>query len=411
MSDLDALVRAVLDRPDDDTPRLVYADALDDLSVAGRAAFVRLQVEAARGEAWEPAAIRARCFRGNAGEEWSNTLPELPPGLHWAASPFHRGFPAAVQAVDGSAFVAAAGSLFDIAPVESLELMSTPAGDVAALAACPGLARLRRLVIRAGLGQATARVLLNSPHLAALDDLVIGAALTSAQTARAVTASRAFRRLRSFSYRDESQGGALVAALAALPDPPPLRTLDLQGNRLTPAGLRRLFDSPIAAGLESLDISDNHLGADGFHELIVRDPLPALRRLDAMRTGPGTAGVAGLAGQPLLRRVRVMNLGGNALRPVVGTVLSAMPLNEIRVLELRDNRLGDEGATQLAGARWLRGLLQLDLSENDIGAAGAEALAARQESDGLVALDLGGNPIPSASRKPLRDRFGDRLLL
>lgn len=48
MSDLDALLRAVLGRPDDDTPRLVFADALDDLGEAERAAFVRCQVELAR---------------------------------------------------------------------------------------------------------------------------------------------------------------------------------------------------------------------------------------------------------------------------------------------------------------------------------------------------------------------------
>ena len=60
MSDLDALLRAVLDRPDDDTPRLVYADALDDLGFADRAAFVRQHVEAARAAPWEAAAVRAR---------------------------------------------------------------------------------------------------------------------------------------------------------------------------------------------------------------------------------------------------------------------------------------------------------------------------------------------------------------
>jgi uncharacterized protein (TIGR02996 family) len=74
MSDLDALYRAILDRPDDDTPRLVYADALDDLGDADRAAFVRLQVEAARSAPWEPAAIRCRCFRGDAPRgNWAAT--------------------------------------------------------------------------------------------------------------------------------------------------------------------------------------------------------------------------------------------------------------------------------------------------------------------------------------------------
>lgn len=36
MTDLDALLAAVCDRPDDDTPRLVYADHLDDGAVPDR---------------------------------------------------------------------------------------------------------------------------------------------------------------------------------------------------------------------------------------------------------------------------------------------------------------------------------------------------------------------------------------
>jgi uncharacterized protein (TIGR02996 family) len=45
MTDLAAILAAVLDRPDDDTPRGVYADCLDDLRQHEHAAFVRAQLE------------------------------------------------------------------------------------------------------------------------------------------------------------------------------------------------------------------------------------------------------------------------------------------------------------------------------------------------------------------------------
>lgn len=48
MSDGDALLAAVKATPDDDTPRLVYADWLDDCGEGDRAAFIRVQVELAR---------------------------------------------------------------------------------------------------------------------------------------------------------------------------------------------------------------------------------------------------------------------------------------------------------------------------------------------------------------------------
>ena len=48
MSEGDALMRAILDQPDDDTPRLVYADWLDEQGNAeqkARAEFIRSQVQ------------------------------------------------------------------------------------------------------------------------------------------------------------------------------------------------------------------------------------------------------------------------------------------------------------------------------------------------------------------------------
>jgi uncharacterized protein (TIGR02996 family) len=48
VTDHAALLAAVLDRPADDTPRLVYADWLDDHAQAERAEFIRAQVAIAR---------------------------------------------------------------------------------------------------------------------------------------------------------------------------------------------------------------------------------------------------------------------------------------------------------------------------------------------------------------------------
>jgi hypothetical protein len=335
-------------------------------------------------------------------------LPELPAGLEWVLPPFRRGFPALVQARDGAAFVAEADRLFDLAPVESLELAAAGATDVRALAACPGLARLKRLVIREGAGQATAQVMLNSPHLGSLEELVIGAGLTSARTAAAVVGSPAFRRLRSFSYRDEQRGGAMVNALAGLASPPPLRALDLQGNRLTGEGLERLAAAPFASGLEILDIGDNTLGPAGFAASAV-GAFPALRGLSAMGTYPGANGI--FAAGVSLSTLRALNLGGNHLGPDGGAAVATLGFRELRVLDLRDNQIGDLGVHGLLAFDWVGGLLQLDLAENRIGEAGADALLAARGLDGLIALDLGGNPIPADARTALRERFGARLLL
>ena len=44
----DALLAAILDAPDDDAPRLVFADWLDEHGEPDRAAFIRVQIERAR---------------------------------------------------------------------------------------------------------------------------------------------------------------------------------------------------------------------------------------------------------------------------------------------------------------------------------------------------------------------------
>src|SRR5271156_723271 len=45
MSTASDLLRAIRDNPDEDTPRLMYADYLDEEGFAARAEFIRVQVE------------------------------------------------------------------------------------------------------------------------------------------------------------------------------------------------------------------------------------------------------------------------------------------------------------------------------------------------------------------------------
>jgi uncharacterized protein (TIGR02996 family) len=51
MSEEDALLSAIAADPDEDTPRLVYADWLDEHDRHARAEFIRLQIDMARKEA------------------------------------------------------------------------------------------------------------------------------------------------------------------------------------------------------------------------------------------------------------------------------------------------------------------------------------------------------------------------
>ena len=84
MSDLDGLLAAVLDEPECDTARLVYADALEENGQSERAEFIRLSIELnqrkrARMPADEPCTCRLEGLprkRANGGGGLVERLPD-----------------------------------------------------------------------------------------------------------------------------------------------------------------------------------------------------------------------------------------------------------------------------------------------------------------------------------------------
>jgi uncharacterized protein (TIGR02996 family) len=414
MTDLEALYRAILDQPDDDTPRLIYADALEDTGGAERAALIRLQVEAARGEEYDPAAIRVRCFRGNApsGIEWLAELPELPDGLQWAALPFRRGFLSEIEARDGAAFVAHAAQVCALAPIDSLRFTATHVAEADALRRCESLARIARLEFPDGLSGPFARQLLNSPHLTRLTELVVGAGMTVQSAAQALVRSRAFGRLTSLSWRDDHRrGGSIVTELTRHTHLLALKRLDLSGNRITAERVTRLVASPALASVEVLNLSDNNLGPEGLQALAAAR-LPQLRSLHLAQSRPEEAGTQALVEADFLGNLRSLNLASNNLNAWAARVLAQSPsAANLRVLDLHDNRIGDSGAAALAASPYFAGLLHLDLASNALGDAAATALVESPHLGELIALDLGGNTLSESARDRLRERFGERVLL
>src|SRR5262245_42389792 len=146
----EALWAAVCESPDDDAPRLVFADWLDDHGRTEWATFIRAQVGAARLPSYDPEHVRLRAAEW--AVRWSEDLKEeavrgLPPGFHWE---FRRGFPGLVHATVDD-FLEHAPALFNAAPVEHLHLSRPSPDDIARLADSPHLARLRALTLPGGL--------------------------------------------------------------------------------------------------------------------------------------------------------------------------------------------------------------------------------------------------------------------
>ena len=403
MTDRDSLYRAVLDNPDDDTLRLVYADAIEESGDARRAAFVRTRVELSHVPEYDPFAIRARYHdrkKQAEGVRWIGELPPLPDGISWARDPFRRGLPGAIQARDGAAFVAHADDLFALYPIESLELKATRVADTAAFTACHWLTRVRYLSLLEGAGGPTVQRLLDSDHFERLTALHLGPQMTTAPTVRAAVRSRVFKHLTDLSvHEDRRGGGSLAGELARLTTPPQLKRLDLASNRLTAESLGPLVASAALETVEELDLSDNHLGAAGLTAL-AGAALPNLRVLHLLRTGPTVEGIAALVAADFLPALRSLSLGVNGLVPTATTPLAGASAANLRVLNLHDNRFGDRGAESIAKSANLAGLLTLDVAESYVGTAGADALSRSEHLTGRMYLNVYGNAFdaPAAGR-------------
>jgi uncharacterized protein (TIGR02996 family) len=361
---------AVFDRYDDDRPRLVYADFLDDTGQPGRAELVRVQLALARlgdDDPRRPAlADRQAELLAQNRAAWTAHLTGLVVGVD-----FRRGVPDAAT-VEAEAFLERGAELFERLRVRRLRLLD--AGRfMPKLAASPLLARVRELdLCSADLGNAGVGLLAKSPHLKGLAALDLG-----------------------FNTIDD----AGVEALARSPLLPGLTHLSLNDNdRITSAGLTQLATSPFFAGLTALDVSGNDVNDLGVRAVVES---PAMGRLQSFRANNnpiGDGGLAALAGAPLLARMAKaehrLEFRGNMIGPPGAAALAVCPaLRHCAALDLSDNYLGDTGVNAVLGSPHLDNLTVLKLARNvltDAGVAAGFDLFDKRLGH-LQVLDLSGN--------------------
>ena len=176
-----------------------------------------------------------------------------------------------------------------------------------------------------------------------------------------------------------NQIGPLGAnALAASVNFIALRQLGLDGNAITDAGLVEIVRSAHLRELRSLSVRDNGLTNQALRVLATAD-LPHLESLDLSRNLALTpAGIAMLMESPRLETLRSLRLGSNLLGAdaarVIGRSSSAAAL---RLLDLRDSQLADEGARALLESPHLENLTELDVCGNLISSDLRDAMKVR----------------------------------
>lgn len=358
MNDGEALRRAVLADPDDDTPRLVYADWLDENGQADRAAFVRAQVEAARAEQDGPQARNATARADRILERFRPAWTRHLRGVH--RSQFRRGFVAHLE-VEPTAFVPAAPYLFGSEPVQELRLFrfAAPAGGVSLRPVfdLPQLNRVRRLEFTTHIG-------LSPEEYAALSGC-------------------------------ENLGG--------------LRELSLRGNPVPPPWLAAVLTGGAFPGLRALDLADIPNLGRVLAEALPRADHRDVRALDVTGVVFASDQLKQLLGSRCLQRAEELRLGCWTRPGDVGPLFHlnagwVIPCERLVVLDLAGQRLGSEGVREVVQNPRTAALRWLGLSNNDLGPSAVGCLVEARHLN-LNYLDVRGNRFGLAELAALQRRF------
>jgi uncharacterized protein (TIGR02996 family) len=409
VTDGDALYRAILAAPADDTPRLVYADWLDEHGRAAEAEFVRLGC-GLDADAPDHPEYADRVARQEELELWLKAhapqpRPEFGAGLDMAWESgwwYHtgRGFhPTLGFSGDGRAglgpmreLAAALEKAFAAVPTRLLYLSSVtpeqlaeflrhpvvgqldglilslwsldlPGPEFARLVAgCPRLANLRRLGLGFHPWADGLAALAGSPHLGRLDDLFLELESVSAAEARGLAAADWFRNLRTLNVRPPIDPGAFEELCRAGPFPR-LHTLDISGGGNTfPAPAWEEFARSAAfPALARLNLAHSDLGY-GRAAILAGARWLRPAHLDLSECGLGNDGAAALAAAPWLGAVRWLGLGGNRLTPAGVKAIAGSPaVSGLRYLDLSGNAVGPTGLRVVSRNPALRGLRTLRL--------------------------------------------------
>jgi uncharacterized protein (TIGR02996 family) len=173
MTDDQVLLRAIIEAPQDDAPRLVYADWLEERGAPGdaeRAEFIRLQLAMAalqRGEPkWMGLRRREYALWLAHRDAWVSHLPKL---ARWECRPeFERGFVEMLSCTVSQFLKVAAGTV-RATPLRRLRLTCMAreqAARLADLVRCPHLARITDLELsHLRISDRGARELASCPYL------------------------------------------------------------------------------------------------------------------------------------------------------------------------------------------------------------------------------------------------------
>jgi uncharacterized protein (TIGR02996 family) len=435
--DESALLRGILDNPEDDSPRLVYADWLEehgDQDGRERAEFIRLQCALASLALDAPGrdalVDREAELLARHRATWLAPFPAWVRGLKGEQCRFQRGFLAHLK-LTGSQLLRQAGSVFRRTPLLSVCLLNLQ-GRLQEVLACLHLAGVRRLELKLeGPSRDQASLLAHAPTLANVRALTLSGSPLRSSGLSELLASPYLTRLEALDLRGQDLGDEGCRILAAFGGHLRLRELNWANNAIGPAGAGALAGAAALASLDALNLSYNVLGAGGHAALARSANFAALTRLELRNSGLD-GGLGAWAEAPCLPGLVSLDLGNNTVRDnlpgliartgprlrdlsvdscragpaVVRAIAENLHLTGLRTLNLVNNSLDDQALEQLASAPHLAGLRFLGLDMNyAVSDAGVRALLASRHLGPRLHVALWSQQVSRALHQEMAQRF------
>jgi uncharacterized protein (TIGR02996 family) len=383
-SDFEALVRSVFQNPEDDTPRLVFADFLEENNEPDRAALIRLQCELAREKARSPRAKELQDQQRRLVAKVRRAVVDpLPEGV---SAKFHRGFlhldmdlymfpevgslPARFTSLFQGGWVEVVrigGYYFETLREDHATLFGLIAElDFSTHQYMPEEVLLSLAALSTQMREAgrLCRVKIPKQHRKAFDELM------AAQRGQEVDGS----------------GGATVPERHCSNLTPQTFDLLRRSGRLRTA--RRLY-------------LDGPLGDWGAEQLATAD-LGPVEVLYLTRFDVHEAGLAALGNSAALADVTELAITNSVLSARdIAAFANTSGVGNLRVLRLSNSDLDDAAAAELAKATGLKRVERLDLEWNRLTAKGVGAVLRSANFPALAEVNLTNNAIRPADLLPL----------
>jgi uncharacterized protein (TIGR02996 family) len=443
------LLAAIVEHPEDDRPRELYADWLTRQGDP-RGEFIRSHLIVYRYPSTDSRNQQADEVAWNLlqehGQSWYRPLAAL--GLwptmwsefcpqYWMS----RGLIEHAEVNVTGIFPERTGLLFQAAP-SLIELVIQLGNlDVAKTFAHPQFNQIRGLTFKAAFDGTLENkgliALTESQNLSRLERLNISKTIVDHRGVDALAKSPLMGRLKELDISNCDLSDNEADILARSKKASQLKHLDLQSNDIGAQGAIALLTSSQLSSLETLDLSTNRsIGQEGLDSLsappskclkclrlglcdldesaarILIDWLEGshLEELELWRNNLPLSIVERLSQSKGFKRLKGLDLSWN---PIGDASVQALVKSPRRLESLKLNQCGLHAVSvrAIADAPHFAQLKTLELYENPIGFAGAELLAKSRYLQNLTSLQVGENTVGEEGRDLLKGRFGEGVVV